>query len=109
MAGSGGLGLPSKMRSEPWPTCWESDIAGPVNLSAPNPVTNREFTRALASVLRRPAALAVPQFGPRLLLGRELADGLLFSSTRAHPAALSDADFEFRHPELARALEEILH
>ena len=86
----------------------ESDIAGPVNLSTPNPVTNREFTRALASVLRRPAALAVPQFGPRLLLGRELADGLLFSSTRAHPAALSDTDFEFRHPELPRALEEIL-
>ncbi len=86
----------------------ESDVSGPVNLCAPNPATNREFTRTLASVLRRPAALAVPRFGPRLLLGRELADGLLFSSTRAHPAALADAGFEFRHPDLRGALEEIL-
>ena len=86
----------------------ESDIAGPVNLCAPNPITNKEFTQVLASVLRRPAALAVPRFGPRLLLGRELADGLLFSSTRAHPAALADAGFGFRHPDLRGALEEIL-
>ena len=86
----------------------ESDLAGPVNLCAPNPATNKEFTRALASVLRRPAALAVPRFGPRLLLGRELADGLLFSSTRAHPTALADAGFEFRHRDLAPALEQLL-
>lgn len=86
----------------------ESDISGPVNLCAPNPATNREFTRVLASVLRRPAVVAVPRFGPRLLLGRELADGLLFSSTRAHPVALTDAGFEFRHPDLRGALEKIL-
>ena len=86
----------------------ESDVSGPVNLCAPNPVTNREFTRVLASVLRRPAVVAVPRFGPRLLLGRELADGLLFSSTRAHPVALTDAGFEFRHPDLRGALEKIL-
>ena len=86
----------------------ESDFAGPANLCAPNPVTNREFTRALASVLRRPAALAVPRFGPRLLLGRELADELLFSSTRARPVALSDAGFEFHHPDLSPILREIL-
>ena len=86
----------------------ESDISGPVNLCAPDPVTNREFTRVLASALRRPAVVAVPRFGPRLLLGRELADGLLFSSTRAHPVALTDAGFEFRHPDLRGALEKIL-
>ncbi len=86
----------------------ESDIAGPVNLCAPNPVTNKEFTRALASALRRPAALPVPRFGPRLLLGRELADGLLFSSTKAHPLALANAGFEFRHPDLQPVLEEAL-
>ncbi len=86
----------------------ESGVSGPVNLCAPNPVTNREFTGVLASVLRRPAALAVPRFGPRLLLGRELADGLLFSSTRAHPAALAAAGFEFHHSDLRGALEEIL-
>ena len=86
----------------------ESEVSGPVNLCAPNPVTNREFTRALASVLRRPAALAVPRFGPRLLLGRELADGLLFSSTRAHPVVLTNSGFEFRHPDLTRTLKEVL-
>lgn len=86
----------------------ESDVSGPVNLCAPNPVTNREFTRALASVLRRPAAFAVPRFGPRLLLGRELADELLFSSTRAHPVALTGSGFEFHHPDLSPTLKEIL-
>ena len=86
----------------------ESDIAGPVNLCAPSPVTNRQFTRALASMLRRPAVLAVPRFGPRLLLGRNLADELLFSSTRAHPVALTDSGFEFRYPDLSPTLKEIL-
>ncbi|MCY4194851.1 MAG: DUF1731 domain-containing protein [bacterium] len=86
----------------------ESDLSGPVNLCAPNPVTNQEFARMLASVLRRPAVLAVPRFGPRLLLGRELADGLLFSSTRAIPEALTDSGFEFRHPDLVPALKELL-
>ena len=86
----------------------ESNIGGPVNLCSPNPVTNRAFTRALGSVLRRPAALAVPRFGPRLLLGRNLADELLFSSTRAHPSALTHAGFEFHHPDLSPTLKEIL-
>jgi len=86
----------------------ESDISGPVNLCAPNPATNREFTRALGSVLRRPAVLKVPRFGPRLLLGKELADGLLFSSTRALPEALSVAGFEFHHRDLQPALAHIL-
>ena len=86
----------------------ESDVAGPVNLCAPNPVTNREFTRALASVLRRPAAIAVPRFGPRLLLGRELADELLFSSTRALPATLIAAGFQFHHSNLSSTLEEAI-
>ncbi len=86
----------------------ESDITGPVNICAPNPVTNKEFTRTLASVLRRPAALAVPRFGPRLLLGKELADGLLFSSTKAYPLALVNAGYEFRHRDLRSALEGVL-
>ncbi|WP_419919861.1 TIGR01777 family oxidoreductase [Candidatus Poriferisocius sp.] len=86
----------------------ESDIAGPVNLCAPNPVTNQEFTRTLASVLRRPAFLAIPRFGPQLLLGRELADELLFSSTRAHPTALTTAGFEFHHPDLEATLRALL-
>ncbi len=86
----------------------ESGITGPVNLCSPNPVTNREFTRTLASVLRRPAVLAVPRFGPQLLLGRELADELLFSSTRAHPTVLTAAGFEFHHPDLDATLRGML-
>ena len=84
----------------------ESDISGPVNLCSPNPVTNGDFTRTLASVLRRPAVVNVPRFGPRLLLGKELADELLFSSTRALPEALSIAGFQFHHPNLRSTLEE---
>lgn len=86
----------------------ESDISGPVNLCSPNPVTNRDFTRTLASVLRRPAVVNVPRFGPRLLLGQELANELLFSSTRALPTVLADAGFEFCHPDLSSTLRELL-
>jgi len=85
-----------------------SGFSGPAKLCAPNPVTNREFARALASALRRPGVLSVPRFGPRLLLGRDLADELLFASTRAHPMALTDSGFEFRHPDLPAALSQAL-
>jgi uncharacterized protein (TIGR01777 family) len=79
------------------------DLEGPVNACAPNPVTNAEFTATLARVLRRPAFLAVPKFGPRLLLG-ELADELLFVSQRVRPAVLQASGFAFRFPELEPAL-----
>jgi uncharacterized protein (TIGR01777 family) len=86
----------------------ESDVAGPVNVVAPNPVTNRQFTAALAQVLHRPAVVAVPAFGPRLLLGRQMADELLFASQRVKPAALLAAGFEFSQPELEPALRSVL-
>jgi len=86
-----------------------ADIAGPVNLTAPNPVTNEQFTAALGNALHRPTFLPIPKFGPRLLLGRELADNLLFSGQRVLPTKLSaDASFTFRHAELAEALESLL-
>jgi uncharacterized protein (TIGR01777 family) len=85
-----------------------SDMAGPVNLTGPAPVTNAEFTRALASVLRRPALLPVPAFGPALLLGRELAHDLLFASQRVEPAVLEAAGYEFRHPDVTSALRAVL-
>ena len=86
-----------------------SDIAGPVNLTAPNPVTNREFTEALGDALHRPTLLPVPKFGPRLLLGKALADALLFDSMRVEPAALQAHGFAFEHPDLPQALEAVLH
>jgi uncharacterized protein (TIGR01777 family) len=84
------------------------DISGPVNLTAPNPVTNREFTHVLARVMSRPAVLVVPPIGPRLLLGAELADSLLFTSTRVQPAVLEGGGFSFEHPELEPALLAVL-
>lgn len=84
------------------------DIEGPVNLAAPDPVTNAEMSRALGRALHRPAVVPVPAFGPRLLLGRELADGLVFLSQRIRPAVLTKAGYEFRHPDLDAALAAVL-
>lgn len=87
----------------------ESESAvGPFNLVAPNPVTNAELAKTLAGVLGRPSFVPVPAFGPRLLLGRELADQLLFASQRVPPTALEAAGFEFRHRTLEPALRAVL-
>jgi uncharacterized protein (TIGR01777 family) len=83
----------------------DHDVRGPVDLAAPEPVTNREMTKALGAVLHRPAFLAAPAFALRLALGRERADNLLFVSQRVVPAVLQDAGYEFRHPHLVGALE----
>lgn len=85
-----------------------STRSGPVNLTAPNPVTNAEFTRALGEVLRRPTFLPIPSFGPKLLLGGELADALLFTGQRVVPSALSDDGFVFEHPSIVPALRALL-
>jgi hypothetical protein len=82
-------------------------IFGPVNVVAPNPVTNLEFTRALARVLRRPSALRVPAFALRLVFG-EMADATILQSERVVPARLSAAGFHFEYPELDAALREVL-
>jgi uncharacterized protein (TIGR01777 family) len=86
----------------------EQPISGPVNLTAPTPVTNAVFTKALGRVLHRPTVLPVPRFGPKLLLGTELANALLFEGQRVLPDALLGAGFEFDHPELEGALDALL-
>ncbi len=86
----------------------DESISGPVNLTAPNPVTNAEFTEALADVLNRPAFLSVPAFGPRLLLGTDRADSLLFEGQRVEPAVLTDAGFGFQHETVTEALSHVL-
>jgi uncharacterized protein (TIGR01777 family) len=86
----------------------EHDVRGPVNLTAPNPVTNRDFTKALGESVHRPAVVPVPKFGPKLLLGKELADLLLFGSQRVLPTVLTDAGFEFRYRDLESALSDFL-
>jgi uncharacterized protein len=78
-------------------------IAGPVNLVAPNPVTNRELTRVLARVLRRPAFFHVPRAALVLALG-EMAEGTVLASQRVRPRALLEAGFNFTLPTLEAAL-----
>jgi uncharacterized protein len=81
------------------------DIGGPVNLTAPTPVTNASFTRALAGVLHRPALLRVPVPALRLALG-EMAGEVLVSG-RVLPRRLIEAGYPFRHFELTAALQSI--
>lgn len=81
----------------------DGSVSGPVNLVSPKPVTNRQFTRTLAGVLRRPAVLPVPRFAARLAFG-ELADEALFASQRCEPGVLKKSGYTFRHPGLEAAL-----
>jgi uncharacterized protein (TIGR01777 family) len=80
---------------------------GPVNMTAPNPVTNGEFTKVLAAELKRTARLPVPAFVLRLVLG-ELADEGLLASARVLPKKLEGGGFELRFPELRMALTDLL-
>jgi uncharacterized protein (TIGR01777 family) len=80
----------------------QADVSGPVNLTAPVPATNTEFTRALAAAVRRPALLSVPGPAVRLALG-ELSSELLGSS-RVLPSRLLQAGFSFEYPEIGPAL-----
>ncbi|WP_214371335.1 TIGR01777 family oxidoreductase [Pseudonocardia sp. H11422] len=78
-------------------------LTGPVNLTGPDPVTNSEFTAALASAVGRPASIPVPAFAIRAALG-EMGQELLLNGQRAVPAALLGAGFQFRHHVLGDAL-----
>jgi len=82
-------------------------LRGPVNVVGPNPVTNAEFTKTLASVLSRPAILPMPAFAARLVFG-QMGDELLLASQRVAPAKLLASGYVFQKPELRVALEGIL-
>ncbi|HEV2070261.1 MAG TPA: DUF1731 domain-containing protein, partial [Acidimicrobiales bacterium] len=85
-----------------------ADVSGPVNLTAPEAVTNAEFSRTLGRVLHRPAILPVPRLAPRLLVGTELANTLLFTSLRVRPEVLNSTGYAFRHSTLEPALQAAL-
>ena len=85
-----------------------ANVSGAVNLTAPNPVTNAEFTSTLARVVKRPAFLPIPPFAPKAILGGELADALLFTGQRVIPAALNASGYQFVHPTLEVALRALL-
>jgi len=82
-------------------------LAGPVNLTAPHPVTSRAFTKALGRVLGRPAVMWLPRFALRLMFG-EIADAGLLASLRVLPRRLLDTGFAFGHAELEPALRALL-
>ena len=82
------------------------DIAGPVNLSAPNPVTNQEFTSALARALHRPAVFPAPAFALKAVLGG--FSGEVLGSKRVIPQALLDAGFTWDYPHLSDALKVLV-
>lgn len=85
-----------------------TDLEGPVNAVAPNPVTNAEFSKVLARVLKRPAVLPVPKLAPAVLLGRELAETLLFDSIRLLPERLEKDGYTFQHTNLEQCLRDLL-
>ena len=83
-----------------------ADVTGPLNVTAPAPVTNREFTRALGRALHRPAIAPAPAFALRLLLG-EMADAMILSGQRVRPDKAERGGFAFRYPDLDSALRQI--
>ena len=85
-----------------------TNVSGAVNLTAPQPVTNAEFTKVLARVVKRPAIVPVPTFAPKILLGGELADALLFTGQRVMPQALTASGYVFKHSTLESALRSLL-
>jgi uncharacterized protein (TIGR01777 family) len=82
-------------------------VSGVINASAPNPVTNREFSKALGRALHRPAVIPVPKLAVTAMRGGELADAVA-GGARVIPRRALDLGFEFRHPEIDEALESAL-
>ena len=86
----------------------DHDVRGPVNLTAPRPVPERDLAKALGRALHRPSLLPVPRFGPKLVVGAELAEALLFTSAKVLPTVLEASGFTFAHPDLDAALPAVL-
>jgi hypothetical protein len=86
----------------------DHQLIGPLNLVAPSPLTNRDFTHDVASSLRRRAFLNVPSPLLRAALGREMANELLLVSQRVTPHQLLASGFVFRCPDTSSALSEVL-
>ncbi len=82
-------------------------VTGPLNVTAPTPVTNAEWTKTLGRVLGRPAILPVPRFGPRLIFG-QMSDELIYASARVLPEATLASGYTFRHTDLEAGLRSVL-
>jgi hypothetical protein len=86
----------------------DAGLSGPVNATAPHPVTDGELARSLGAALNRPSVVAVPAFALRLALGREMADELVLGGQRVLPAALQSVGYEFAHAHLDGAVRAAL-
>ena len=85
-----------------------SDVSGPVNLTAPNPVRNQEFVDTLGDVLNRPTVLPTPLLPLKAALGGELVESLLLFSQRVVGVKLQQSGYEFQHRQLAAALRAVI-
>ncbi len=83
-------------------------LQGPVNLVAPQPVTNAEFTKTLAAALSRPAVFPVPEFVVKLAFG-QMGEEVLLASQRVEPARLISSGYPFQYSDLRKALDAVLH
>jgi uncharacterized protein (TIGR01777 family) len=82
----------------------DHQLAGPFNVAAPEPCTNREMTKSLAKALRRPALMRVPSLALKVALGSELADNTVLTSQRVVPHALLESGFHFT----SRTIDEVI-
>ena len=89
------------------PAASSTSLSGAINMTTPNPVTNAEFTESLVRALHRPAVFPMPTFAARLVFG-EFADEGLLASARVVPEKLQASGFQFKFPELAGALADLL-
>jgi uncharacterized protein (TIGR01777 family) len=83
-------------------------VSGPLNVTAPTPVTNAAWAKALGHALGRPAVVPIPRFGPRLVFGRQMADELVFSDARVLPEATLASGYRYRVTDLEAGLRSAL-
>jgi hypothetical protein len=83
------------------------DVAGPVNLTGPEPLTNRDFTRVLGKVLHRPTVLPVPGFALRVVIGEFAGEGII-AGQRVLPTVLQRTGYRFEHPTAEQALRWVI-
>lgn len=88
--------------------CIEADVEGPVNATAPNPATSKDFSKTVGRVLHRPVMVGVPPPVLRVMFGREMANEMLLAGQRAVPAKLESSGYRFTHPTLEEALRAVL-
>ena len=86
----------------------DGTVSGPVNATAPEPVTNAEMSATLARLLRRPDLFSIPTFGPKLLLGKEGAHELALADQRVLPTVAAKHSWRLRYPTLDAALRHEL-